>query len=317
MINIDHKFNTLRKAIAEGRIETSPQTIEMVKAGTVPKGNVLEIARAGAIAAAKKTPETIVLCHPIPIDYCNISYEIGDNYILVRAELHAIAKTGVEMEAMNAAYGALINLYDTLKPVDENLTIKELKLSSKKGGKTDFKDNYERKLKAAIIVISDSTFAGTRKDKSGLVIKEFLEHEALVDIQAYEIIPDDIEQIQSKVLELEARGYDLIISTGGTGLGPKDFTPEAIKPLLDKEIPGITEAIRRHGKDRTPYAMLSREIAGLKNQSIIITLPGSSRGAKESMQAIFPGLTHAFPMIWGGGHDHHGKAKLEKELSKV
>ena len=96
---------------------------------------------------------------------------------------------------------------------------------------------------------------------------------------------------------------DLIFTTGGTGFGPKDLTPEATRKVIDKEAPGITETMRRHGKERTPYAMLSRELAGMRNQSIIINLPGSSKGAQESLEALFPGLLHIFPMIWGGGHE--------------
>jgi molybdenum cofactor synthesis domain-containing protein len=103
--------------------------------------------------------------------------------------------------------------------------------------------------------------------------------------------------------QLADENIDLIITTGGTGFGPKDITPEATANVIEKEAPGLVETIRRYGKERTPYAMLSRELAGIRGKTVIINLPGSSKGAQESMEALFPGLLHAFPMLWGGGHD--------------
>ena len=153
------------------------------------------------------------------------------------------------------------------------------------------------------MVISDSTFKGNRTDKSGKIIQDFLA-EKNIETQTYEIIPDIKEKISSRLISLaDNEDYDLVITTGGTGFGPKDVTPEATLEVIEKQAPGIVEAIRKHGKDRTPYAMLSREVAGIRGTTVIITMPGSSKGAKESMQALFPGLLHAFPMLWGSGHD--------------
>ena len=122
---------------------------------------------------------------------------------------------------------------------------------------------------------------------------------------AYEVLPDDCEQIRERLKILADREeIDLILTTGGTGLGPKDITPEVTRDVIDREAPGVAEAIRDHGMDRTPYAMLSRGVCGLRGETLIINLPGSTRGATESVEALFPGLLHAFSMIRGGGHDH-------------
>lgn len=309
MIDVSAKFNTLRYAKAEGRLTAGEKTIGIVKENKVPKGDLFQVARAAGIAAAKKAADWIVFCHPMPIDWVEIKFEIEGNQIIATSEVKAVWKTGVEMEALVAVNAALINAYDMLKPLDENIVINEIKLVKKTGGKSDFRESFSGDIKTAVLVISDSTFKGERKDKSGIIIREFLEKQS-VNTSVYEILPDDENLIAQRLKDLVDNGkMDLIFTTGGTGFGPKDLTPEATSKVINKEAPGIAEAIRRHGKDRTPYAMLSRELAGIRNKSLIVNLPGSSKGAKESMEALFPGLLHIFPMIRGEGHDEdkHGK----------
>ena len=302
MIDVSPKFNTLRYAKASGVLSAGKETILRVKEKTVPKGDVLATARSAGIQAAKKTSDWIVFCHPIPIDWADISFEIKSNQIQVIAEVKTIWKTGVEMEALSAVSAALLNIYDMLKPLDESLFLGDIKLLQKQGGKSDFIDQFEAPLKAAVLVISDSTFSGKREDKSGKLIQKFLCNQP-ISVDDYQILPDEIGQIREKLIDLvDNRKIDLIFTTGGTGLSPRDVTPEATKDIIHKSIPGIAETIRRHGKERTPYAMLSREICGVRNQSMIINLPCSTKGVKESLQAIFPGILHAFPIIHGDGH---------------
>lgn len=302
MINISHKFNTLRFARAEGILNAPAAVIERVKANTVPKGDVLATARSAGIQAAKRTSDWIVFCHPIPLDWVDLTFELHDTQIRVTAEVETVWKTGVEMEAITAINAALLNMFDMLKPLTDELSFGDIRVVKKKGGKSQYTDQFDTPISAAVLVISDSTFAGTRQDKSGVIIREFLETQP-VEVKFYEILPDDAPKISQRLIELvDQEQIQLIFTTGGTGLGPKDVTPEAMQPVIDKEVPGIAEAIRKHGTDRTPYAMLSRGICGLRGQSLIINLPGSSRGATESLHALFPGLLHAYPMMWGGGH---------------
>jgi cyclic pyranopterin phosphate synthase len=302
MIDVSPKFNTLRYAKAEGVLMANSKTIKRVAEKTVPKGDVLQVARAAGITAAKNAASWIVFCHTFPLDWVGINFDIGEDSIKISAEVKAVWKTGVEIEAMAAVTGALLNAYDMLKPLDEDLSFSDVKLVEKKGGKSSFKDYFAEPLKSAVLVISDSTYAGSREDTSGKIIKQFLEHKD-VSVPVYEILPDDSEQISNRLRQLAEENFDLLITTGGTGFGPKDITPEATAKVIEKEAPGLVETIRRHGKERTPYAMLSREMAGIRGNTVIINLPGSSKGAKESMEALFPGLLHAFPMLWGGGHD--------------
>lgn len=303
MIDVSAKSSTLRQARADGILRASPETLRRVADGDVPKGDVLEIARVAGISAAKRTAEWIVFCHPIPLDWIGVTLEVEDQGIRVRADVKAIWKTGVEMEALTAVMAALLNAYDMLKPLDDSLSIGEVRLLWKKGGKSDFAEELAEPLKAAVLVISDSTYAGEREDKSGRLIREFLTGQPVV-VDAYEILPDVQEKIEERLTALaDSEGYDLVLTTGGTGLGPKDLTPEATRAVIDTEAQGIAEAVRAHGRERTPRAMLSRGVVGARGKCLIVNLPGSSRGAKESVEALFPGLLHAFPMLWGGGHD--------------
>ncbi|MEE9168462.1 MAG: bifunctional molybdenum cofactor biosynthesis protein MoaC/MoaB [bacterium] len=302
MIDVSPKSKTLRYAKACGSIRAGEPTIDLVRSGKVPKGDVLEVARSAGIAAAKRTSEWIIFCHSLPLDWVDLSFEIESERITVSAEVKSIWRTGVEMEALTAVSAALLNIYDMLKPLDDHLAISDIKLVQKRGGKSDFTDEFDKPLRAAVLVVSDGTFAGKREDRSGKIIKSFLQDQP-IEVEVYDVLPDEEDQISARLMELADNDkFDLIFTTGGTGLGPRDVTPEATAAVIEKPIPGIAEAIRKHGKDRTPYAMLSRELCGVRGQCVIVNFPGSSRGAQESLQAIFPGLLHVFSMIRGGGH---------------
>jgi molybdenum cofactor biosynthesis protein MoaC len=312
MIDVSPKFKTLRYAMAKGTLYARPEIIDRVIDRTVPKGDVLEVARAAGINAAKRCADWMVFCHNIPLDWVDLKFEFEKDRIKVFAETRAIWRTGVEMEALAAVTGALLNMYDMLKPLDDKLSFSDIKLVKKTGGKSSFHDALSTPLRVAVLVISDSTHAGKRDDKSGKIIQKFLEDRA-INTEIYEILPDEKDLIRDRLIQLaDDERIDLIFTTGGTGPGPRDVTPEATREVIHKEIPGIAEAIRRYGKDRTPYAMLSRESSGIRNNCLIVNLPGSSKGALESVQALFPGLLHVFPMMKGFGHDTNQKAPFSK-----
>jgi molybdenum cofactor biosynthesis protein MoaC len=300
MKSVTSKTTTLRRATASGRVNASPESIRRLQANDLPKKDVLVVARVAAVAAAKKTPDIIPYCHPLPIDAVDVSFDVADGQVVITASVEAIWKTGVEMEALTAVSVAALTIYDMLKPVDKSIEITSIQLDSKRGGKTEFRDRPPRQFTAAVIVTSDGVREGKREDRSGVVIRERLE--SLGITPGYVVLPDDEELIIEALRSFIAQGTDLVVTTGGTGLGPRDLTVEATRKVIEREIPGIAEAARAHGQARTPYAMLSRGLAGISGRTIIVNLPGSSKGAEESLDALFPALLHAYPMIRGGGH---------------
>jgi len=271
-----------------------------MKDNDLPKQDVLVVARVAAVAAVKRTPDIIPYCHPLPIDAVEVSFEVADDHVSITTSVEAIWKTGVEMEAMTAASVAALTIYDMLKPVDTDIEIASIRLESKTGGKSEFRDRAPAEFSAVVVVTSDGTHAGTRQDKSGLLIRERLESFGVTP--AYEILPDDEGQVVELLRMLIAKDTDLVITTGGTGLSGRDVTVEATRAVIERDIPGVAEAARVFGQARTPYAMLSRGVAGISGRTIIVNLPGSSKGTSESLDALFPALFHAYPMIRGGGH---------------
>lgn len=302
MVDITHKNFSLRKAVASAIVNVSSQaTIDRVIAKTVPKGDVFEFSRAAGLLAVKKTSDVIPDCHPLPVEYTAISHRVEGLQIIIEVEVHTIYKTGVEVEAMHGASVTALTIYDMLKPIDKSVEIGTIRLLNKQGGKTSFANEVIDGLKTAVIVCSDTISAGTKQDRSGKTIIEKLKQYG-TEVERYSIIPDDFEVIQATTLALATEKFNMVIFSGGTGLSPRDNTPDAIAPLFDREIPGIMEAARSYGQQRMPYAMLSRGVAGFVQNTLVITLPGSQNGVTESMDAVFPYVFHIFRVAEGLRH---------------
>lgn len=303
MVNITTKNNTLRQAIAEATVQvSSAATIEAIEARRVPKGDIFEFSRAAGLLAIKKTSDLIPDCHPLPVEFSAITYRVEGLSVVITVEVHTIYKTGVEVEAMHGASVTALTMYDMLKPIDKGVEIHHIRLVQKKGGKTDAAKLVENPVKTAIVVCSDTVSEGRGVDKTGPMLQQHLAKFPL-DCAAPVVIPDDIERIQATAKLLQAEGYQLVLFSGGTGLSPRDVTPEAIRPLLDREIPGIGETARHYGQQRMPFAMLSRSLGGFMGETLVITLPGSPKGAVETVDALFPGVLHVFKMMAGARHD--------------
>jgi cyclic pyranopterin monophosphate synthase len=302
MFDIGDKSETLRIATARAIVKVRPRTIQLIQEGKSPKGNIVDAARISATMAAKRTWDLLPYCHPIPIDHIKVDILIKTESIEVDVQVKTTWKTGVEMESLTGASIAALTIYDMLKPIDESLVIESIKLLEKSGGMKDFYEKYSKPLKAVVIVTSDSVSKGERRDKSGKLAVERLKSSGF-EVVDYRVIPDDASQIESSlIIACDERKVDLVLTCGGTGLGPHDVTPEATGRLLDKEVIGISEALRMHGQKRTPLSMLSRGAAGVRGKTVIVNLPGSVKAVSESLDALIPGILHASKMLGGHGH---------------
>ena len=294
MKNVGMKPESYRVAEAQAILHAPAHCIQLLRDGNTEKGDALKTARIAGILAAKRTDELIPLCHPLPIYRADVEYELQDDHVVILTTVETIGPTGVEMEALTAASLAGLTLSDMLKPhcEPEELCLDQCKLLKKKGGKSHFKRTLRQPVSAAVIVLSDTVAAGRKPDTAGKSVVETLT-EAGFDPIHYQILPDEADQLKDLVLEL-TQSYACIMTVGGTGIGKRDITVDTLEPLLERKLDGLMEAARSFGQKRTPYAAMSRGVAGFIDRSLVVTLPGSRGGASESMAAILPALVHIF-----------------------
>ncbi|QNE46063.1 bifunctional molybdenum cofactor biosynthesis protein MoaC/MoaB [Glaciihabitans sp. INWT7] len=305
MVDVGDKAITARTATATGRLVTTPDVVALVRADDLPKADVLATARIAGISGAKKTSELIPLCHQVPLSSVSIDFQFTDDAILVSATAKTVGRTGVEMEALTAVAIAGLTLHDMVKAVDPAAVLGEIRLESKTGGKRGHWTRHGviapaavRSGTAAVVVASTAGAAGTREDTTGPVIAAWLaEHGFAVD--AVTVVAD--ADIASELARVAASAPAVIITTGGTGLSPTDRTPEATIALLDRELPGVAEAIRARGLAATPTAALSRAVAGTAGGTVVVNLPGSSGGVRDGLAVLDGLLEHLVAQVAGGG----------------
>lgn len=303
MKDIALKPTTLRMARAEAQLRAPLEALALVRAGAVDKGDVREASRLAGIMAVKKTSELLPHCHPLPILDAEIACDIDSDGLRFEARVRSVAATGVEMEALTAVAAAALCAYDMLKPhcSQEKMRIEGLRLLEKTGGKSQFHERLARPVSAAVIVLSDTVASGAKPDTAGRAVERALRDSGF-DPVSYEVLPDEPTQLDTRVRALIASGVGFIATVGGTGLGPRDRTVEVVGALLTTEVPGLMEAARSFGQARTPFAMLSRGIAGFAGNTLVVTFPGSRKGAEETFAALQGGLIHLLDVFRGAKH---------------
>ena len=303
MRDVSHKTDTLRTASAEAGLRCAPATLAAIRTGSLPKADPLPIARVAGIQAAKNTSLLIPYCHQVPLDFVSVEFALREEMIRVVTHVKAVWKTGVEMEALAAATAAVLTLYDMLKIIDQSMEITSVRLLDKKGGKSDHQPEVHPGVRACILVLSDAASEGKREDTAGKAIRERLESLG-VTVTGFKILPDDAGAIAGQLRAWsEKEPADIIVTTGGTGIGPRDVTPEATRSVIERELPGVEEVLRAHGQERNPRSMFSRGVAGVRGRTVIINLPGSRAAVTESLDAVLPWIFHAIRMMQGGGHE--------------
>lgn len=301
MRDVSSKSHSLRTATAIATLKVSAATIKAIKSGNVPKANPLEVAKIAGVQAAKNTSLLIPYCHQIPLDFVSVDITLNSSSINISSEVKAIWKTGVEMEALVAVTSGALTLYDMLKPIDEQMEIVSIKLIEKKGGKSGMKETGEG-LTAAVLVVSDSVSNGKSEDISGKLAVERLKSFKF-KVSGFNVVPDERDVIE-KVLRdfVDKQKFDLVVTTGGTGAGPRDVTPDATSAVIDRRLEGVEQELRSYGQSRIPTAMLTRGVVGVRGKTLIINLPGSKGGVEDGINALFPAILHTFRMMKGEGH---------------
>ena len=299
MVDVSGKPGTLRTARASGYIFMQSETIELLSRDALPKGNVLTTAKLAGIMAAKNTAHLIPLCHQLNLSWADIVFDVQKERIAIVATVKTKESTGVEMEALTAVSVAALTIYDMCKAVDKTMEIGSITLEKKTGGKSHDPDGYRPK--TSILVLSDSVSSGRAVDRSGQLLREGFEASGC-PVGEVRVIADNQEEIISVIDEWTGNGVELIITTGGTGLGPRDVTVDTLLPKFSRRLTGIEQALFNWGQGKIKTAMLSRLAAGMVGSSMVICLPGSSGAVSDALEVLVPAIFHAFAMIKGEGH---------------
>ena len=313
MVDVGAKAVSSRRAVASAVMRMRPEVLANLLRAGGPKGDAFVVSRLAGISAAKRTAELIPLAHPIPLDVVELELESdpATGLVTLRAEARATARTGVELEALTAVSVAALTLYDMAKALQRDIVIERIELLSKEGGRSG---TWSRESsagataapqathEAVVITCSTRAAAGERADESAPAVAAALRDAGFQVAPEVLILPDDEEQIAAAIISVSAAGTRLVVTTGGTGLTPGDVTPAATRRVIDREVPGLAELMRAAGMVSTPMAALSRGIVGARGRTLVVNLPGSPRGAMESLTALLPVLRHALEQLAGGDH---------------
>ena len=307
MVDVGDKPVTARRAVASAFVRMRPVTLATLLDAGGPTGDAFVTARLAGIGGAKRTSELIPLCHPLPLDRVDVELtpdrEAGT--VTIRAEASATARTGVEMEALTAATVAALTLYDMAKALQRDIVIERIELLEKSGGvsgRFSREPVLSAEHEAVVVTCSNRSAAGEREDASGPVLIAALGGAGFDVAPDAPVVADDEDEIASLLARLADSGHRLILTTGGTGLTPTDVTPAATRRVIEREAPGLAELMRAAGLTSTPMAALSRGVVGTRGSTLIANLPGSPKGASESLAALLPVLRHALDQLAGGDH---------------
>ena len=303
MVDVGAKEKTERRAVAEARVRMSPETARAVRDGDGPKGEVLGTARLAGIQAGKRACDLIPLAHPISLSFLDVSarIEAEEGVVVLTAEARTVDRTGVEMEAMTACSVAALTVYDMVKGLERGVSVEQVVLVSKSGGRSGGLDARQRvTIRAAVLTVSTSRAAGSgEQDLSGPALASWAESLGAT-VVASAVVADDRRAIAAQLSGWADSGeVDVVLTTGGTGFAPSDVTPEATREVIEREAPGIGEAMRSASREHTEYWMVSRGVAGTRGRALIVNFPGNPKSIEQAGAALTKAVAHAIGLLTG------------------
>jgi cyclic pyranopterin monophosphate synthase len=333
MVDVGAKAAGERVARARARVRMSSASAEAVERGGGPKGEVMSVARLAGVMAAKQTGRLIPLAHPLELTFVDVEGEVdvARGLVELTSEVRTVSRTGVEMEAMTACTVAALTVYDMVKAVQRDVEIEQVVLLEKHGGRHDYVRPQDgagssaaahrapahadaaspalasarpQRIRAALITVSTSKARGEGSDESGPRLAALAERLG-AEVVAGELLSDDRALIETRLRHwADDEGCELILSSGGTGVAPGDLTPEATAAVIEREIPGLGEAMRAASAPHTGNWMLSRALAGVRGATLIVNLPGNPASIEQVGEALAAPIAHALELIAGRSCAH-------------
>lgn len=306
MVDVGGKPVTDRRAIATGRVEVGPVVAAAIRSNELKKGDLLQVARLGGIQAAKRTADLVLLCHPLPLSHIEVQAELDGDTVVLTASTRTAGQTGVEMEALTAVAGAALNVVDMGKALNPAIEIGSIRVVEKAGGKSGPAASTGPRPRVAILTVSDSRSAGEAEDLATPRLIDAAERFLNASRVETSLVPDEHAAIvaQLRAWTQAADPPALVLTTGGTGVGPRDVTPEATAEVVERPHPGLLELARARCLPGKPHAYLSRAVAGVAGRTLVVNLPGSPRGAVETLRLMADVLPHALETLSGAVEQH-------------
>ncbi len=260
---------------------------------------VLQTARVAGVMAARRASDFLPYADHAELTGVFVTYKWQDDGVELIARCEGFSRAHLGTRALLAAQVCAATLVDALPAHAEAIVVEQARIVEQKGGLEGLSYEFDPPIEAAIVVISDAVNGGHKEDRAGAIVKGEMERLAShgVELTSYRVIGDDAGAVEMAVRELVSDKVELVLTVGGTGLAHTDVAVETVEALIERPIPGIMEAARAHGQKLTPLAFMSRGLAGLVGDTLVVTLPGSRGGAKESAEALFPAILHVFKTL--------------------
>ncbi|MGL4511991.1 MAG: bifunctional molybdenum cofactor biosynthesis protein MoaC/MoaB [Lacipirellulaceae bacterium] len=307
MVDVGDKPVTDRRAVAEGAVWVGPEVAAAIRANTLVKGDLLSVARLGGVQGAKRASDLILLCHPLALAHIDVTAELDGECVVLRAAVRTAAQTGVEMEALAAVSAAALNVIDMGKSLNPRIEVRTIRVVEKSGGKSGPPTApLSKNLTVAVLTVSDRRSRGEQLDLGGPAVAQAAELHLGATVVASACVADEFDAIVSQLRAwLNAPDAPrLVLTTGGTGLAPRDVTPEATTAVIERPAPGLIELARARSLPGKPHAFLSRAVAGVAGRTLLVNLPGSPRGAADTVRLLADVLPHAVDTLAGEDGPH-------------